>query len=302
MSFYHVRITKKSRRTTDTLELDLSKEELLERIVNPFLNGTTFMCSGEPIDPFNVAAIHINETERKSAELIPEIKAERARSRVLVAISDKWYVTKKGKDVTKEFIVHPPKKQEAVKISVESSKNVFIVHGRDHEPMKELKSLLYEFGLNPIVLHEQASGSRTIIEKLEKHSDVGFAFVLLTPDDAGYCQYERRVLSDEYGLKIKLTLRKLRSIIKKEHETILGTIMKGFVDVLHGRARQNVVLEFGYFMGLLGRDRVCCLLKGDVEKPSDMHGIVYVPFKASVKEKRNMIIKELEEAGYELKT
>ena len=54
------------------------------------------------------------------------------------------------------------------------------------------------------------------------------------------------------------------------------------------------------FMGLLGRDRVCCLYKGDVELPSDMHGIVYIPFKESVNEVRDRIIKELEEAGYEI--
>jgi predicted nucleotide-binding protein len=61
-------------------------------------------------------------------------------------------------------------------------------------------------------------------------------------------------------------------------------------------------MEFGYFWGLIGRDRVCCLYKGDVELPSDMHGIVYIPFKKSANEARDMIIKELRAAGYEIKT
>jgi len=73
------------------------------------------------------------------------------------------------------------------------------------------------------------------------------------------------------------------------------------IKLLKPRARQNVVLEFGYFMGLLGRDRVCCLYKGNVELPSDMHGIVYISFKESVTEVRNKIIKELKAAGYEIK-
>jgi predicted nucleotide-binding protein len=57
----------------------------------------------------------------------------------------------------------------------------------------------------------------------------------------------------------------------------------------------------GYFWGLLKRRKVCCLLKGDVEKPSDIEGIVYIPFKESVEEARHKMIKELRAAGYEIK-
>ena len=91
------------------------------------------MCGGEPIDPFNVEVIYINETTRKSAEIIPEIKAESARSSILVAISDEWYVTKKGKDVTREFITAPPRKGKTKAEDLEKeSRYIFIVHGRDH--------------------------------------------------------------------------------------------------------------------------------------------------------------------------
>jgi len=145
--------------------------------------------------------------------------------------------------------------------SIPLSEDIFIVHGRDHKPLKELKTLLEDFGLNPIVLHEEPSGSRTIVEKLERYSDVGFTFVILTPDDIGSS-------SD--------------------------------APFTSPRARQNVVLEFGYFMGMLSRDRVCCLYKGQVELPSDMHGVVYIPFEESINEVRDKIIRELEEAGYEI--
>lgn len=151
----------------------------------------------------------------------------------------------------------------------QSTDKIFIVHGKDHKPLKELKNMLKGFGLNPIVLHEKASGSRTIVEKLEKYSDVGYAFVILTPDDP----------------------------IVYLKETALGELLQN----RKPRARQNVILEFGYFIGLLGRDRVCCLYKGKVELPSDMHGIVYVPFKDSINETRDKIIKELKEVGYEIK-
>lgn len=46
---------------------------------------------------------------------------------------------------------------------------------------------------------------------------------------------------------------------------------------------------------------VCCLYKGDIELPSDMHGIVHIPFKEAANEVRDKIIKELKEAGYEIK-
>jgi len=73
-----------------------------------------------------------------------------------------------------------------------------------------------------------------------------------------------------------------------------------FLSVLKARARQNVIFEMGYFWGLLERKKVCCLLKGDVERPSDIHGIVYVPFKESVDECHDEIVTELNEAGYEI--
>jgi len=127
-----------------------------------------------------------------------------------------------------------------------------------------------------------SSGSRTIVEKLEKYSDVGYAFVILTPDDV--------LVPTELGYNVL----KEKEVIKEIRE------MHWLSSQLTRRARQNVVLEFGYFIGKLGRDRVCCLYKGDIELPSDMHGIVYIPFKESVRECRNKIIKELKAAGYQI--
>ncbi|MGB8035837.1 MAG: nucleotide-binding protein, partial [Nitrososphaeraceae archaeon] len=101
-------------------------------------------------------------------------------------------------------------------------KKVFIVHGHDDGSKNELASFLYRLGLTPIILHEQANEGRTVVEKFESYaSDVGYAFILLTPDDVGG--------KDKAELK--------------------------------PRARQNVILELGYFMGKLGRDRVCGLYK-----------------------------------------
>jgi len=141
------------------------------------------------------------------------------------------------------------------------SKKVFLVHGRDSAARKELARILEKMGLEPVILHEQPEKGRVLIEKLEDHtSDVGYAFVLLTPDDVG----------SRKGSRGKAT----------------------------PRARQNVIFEFGYLMGRLGRRRICCLYTGAVERPSDIEGIVYVPFRKSVSEAYEKILKELRAAGY----
>jgi predicted nucleotide-binding protein len=170
------------------------------------------------------------------------------------------------------------------------SKKVFIVHGRDHTPMKELKTMLLEFGLKPIVLHEEASGGLTLAEKLEKHSrDVGYAFAILTPDDIG-CQ--EADLIKAFNLEGPFLSRNVY---------LLPAEVMQLQKRLKRRARQNVIFEMGYFWGLLERKRVCCLLKGNVEKPSDIEGIVFVHFKDSIEEIQVKIMRELKEAGYEIK-
>lgn len=118
-----------------------------------------------------------------------------------------------------------------------NNKNVFLVHGHDNGLKQEVARFLEKLNLNPVILHEQANEGNTLIEKFEKHSEVGFAVVLLTPDDFGGA-----VGGDS-----------------------------------HPRARQNVILELGYFLGALNRKRVCALYVKDVELPSDLSGVLYVP-------------------------
>ena len=146
------------------------------------------------------------------------------------------------------------------------SNRVFIVHGHDDRSKTELEVLLKEMGLEPIVLHRQPDQGQTIIEKFEKHADVGYAFVLLTPDEMAYSVSR----DGEQAEKEK-------------------------------RARPNVIFEYGYFVGKLGRDRVCCLYTGDVTLPSDLDGLLYKKFVSSVEEVAYAITKELRACGYRLK-
>ncbi|MEQ6342940.1 MAG: nucleotide-binding protein [Gammaproteobacteria bacterium] len=118
-----------------------------------------------------------------------------------------------------------------------SDRRVFVVHGHDHGAKESIARYLSKLDLEPVILHEQPNQGRTVIEKFEAHTGVAFAVVLLTPDDMGHA-------------------------VGKPEEA-------------KPRARQNVVLELGFFMSALGRDRVCVLYKGGVEIPSDYSGILY---------------------------
>jgi predicted nucleotide-binding protein len=138
---------------------------------------------------------------------------------------------------------------------------VFVVHGHDVETKESVARFLERLRLDPIILHEQPNSGRTIIEKFEAFSNVGFAVVLLTPDDVG-----------------------ASSTSPKE---------------LKPRARQNVILELGYFMGKLSRYRVCALHRRGIEIPSDYQGILYIEFDEAGAWKAKLA-QELVEANYSI--
>lgn len=120
------------------------------------------------------------------------------------------------------------------------SNKIFIVHGHDDAAKLDMARTLEKAGFEAIILHEQPDAGRTIIEKFENYADVGFAVILYTECDLGRDK-EKPEESEKY------------------------------------RARQNVVFEHGFFLGKLGRDHVCAFVKGDVETPGDLGGVLYVP-------------------------
>jgi predicted nucleotide-binding protein len=148
------------------------------------------------------------------------------------------------------------------------SNKVFVVHGHDEVAKSDLEIILREIGLDPIVLHRKADQGQTIIEKFEKHADVGYALILLTPDEVSYLKKYDACSDDERVKEL--------------------------------RARPNVIFEFGYFVGRLGRSKVCCLYTGDVALPTDVSGMIYKPYSANVKEVAYDIIKDLKASGYQL--
>jgi predicted nucleotide-binding protein len=145
--------------------------------------------------------------------------------------------------IVEDDVFGETRRPKSVSASGVLSNRIFVVHGHDHGTKTELEVFITGLGLEPVVLHRQPDQGRTLIEKFEQHSDVGFAFILLTPDDIAYKANED-TMPDEHR--------------KKEF-----------------RARPNVTFEFGYFVGRLGRHRVCCLIKGEAARPSDIDGLVY---------------------------
>jgi predicted nucleotide-binding protein len=157
----------------------------------------------------------------------------------------------------------PQKGAPGASLARERTNEIFVVHGHDEALLQAVARLLGKLDLKAIVLKEQPNrGSRALIEKFEaESSSASYAIVLLTPDDVG------------------------------------GKRSPEKTPELRPRARQNVVLELGYFMGALGRENVCTLHSEEMELPSDYAGVAYT--KADSGWELNLA-RELAAAGFEI--
>lgn len=172
------------------------------------------------------------------------------------------YVTTQQLEASQNINTLPYSEPELVQTApgVFNTKQVFIVHGHDEIAKMEMASFVTGLGLEPIILHMQASSGRTIIEKIEHYSNVGFGIVLYTPCDVG---------------------------------SKVGALEGSY------RARQNVVFEHGYLIGKLTRSRVSAVVKGQVETPNDISGVVYVSMD-SQGNWQNELKKEMRSVGYQV--
>lgn len=150
----------------------------------------------------------------------------------------------------------------AFRASLPKNNAVFLVHGRDAETKLSVARFLEKLEIEPFILQEQLNKGMTLIEKFQNLAErAGFAIVIMTPDDYGY------LAGDEEN---------------KKH-----------------RARQNVILELGYFTALLGREKTMVLVKGDIELPSDVFGVAYEPIDGSEGWKIRLA-RELKAAGFDV--
>ncbi|MCB2153791.1 nucleotide-binding protein [bacterium] len=163
------------------------------------------------------------------------------------------------------FAPSTPERASFPETATALTSDVFIVHGHDNAPKEEVARFLEKGGLNAIILHEKPNEGKTIIEKFESNTETAcFAVILLTPDDVGLSKKEYDAKPDKNN------------------------------PAMNSRARQNVVFEFGYFVGKLGRSRVCPLLVDGVEKPSDIDGVGYVSLTSGW---RRLLAREIAAAG-----
>ena len=252
---------------------DLS--EIKKRIVIPFLKEERVRFSGQFLPALDIRSIVIVESEWTVKEHLHYIN-EKAKTQGIFIIYSPSIMFNEGERYVRDIsdrvfeecssqIQEDTPKSNALTSDKPSKtmdkSKVFIVHGHDGEAKQAVARFVEKIGLEAIILSEQASSGKTIIEKIEEYTDVGFGIVLYTPCDLGASQEKK--------------------------------------DELKPRARQNVVFEHGYLIGKIGRENVCALVKGDIETPTDISGVVYIPMDEGGGWKLD-VADEMEACGYEV--
>lgn len=178
----------------------------------------------------------------------------------LVHCWDKGTVSCQGKNVEQVNAILSAANEMPIQ-----NRKVFVVYGHDTNARTQLEAMLRRWDLEPLILDQLISSGQTVIEKLEEYTQqANFGIVLATPDDIGY---------------------------PKDDES-----KKQF------RVRQNVVLEVGMLLSRIGREKVAILLSQaeHMEKPSDIAGLIYIPFTDNVEETKLSLAKEMQSNGYSI--
>jgi predicted nucleotide-binding protein len=253
---------------TDKSTLD----EIIHDIVIPYNNEQKIQFDGYFLTHNQISRIIIKQSEKTIKEIIKllshSLAITNARGSVQMVrafrVRDAFnseYTQTITKDVFSQ-IKQLPDKENIIReaFGVEQNSKIFIVHGHDNAAKSEVARFLERLKLEPIILHEQPNAGKTIIEKIDHYSDVGYGIIIYTPCDVGRARSDKK---------------------------------------LNDRARQNVLIEHGYLLCKLGRRNVCALVKEGLEIPSDMDGIVYTPFDEHGAWHMKLV-KELEAAGYKI--
>lgn len=269
--YYHIIIKPKSDRLYGEYKTDLTIEQLISRYIEPYQQGNPITINGKTIQPDDIERITIKESLKTIESYISQIKIENESSSIAIigGPSYTYQAISRAKDVTDDFIegavgykkVPTSNHHNKNQLLTEQKNQVFIVHGRDESAKNQAARFVEKLGFEAIILHEKASSGRTIIEKIENYSNVGFAIVLYTGDDVG------NIKTESDNLKI--------------------------------RARQNVIFEHGYLIGKLGRQNVSALVDGNLELPNDISGVVYINLDAGAAWQLQLA-KEMKQSGYDI--
>lgn len=251
-------------------ELDkTSKEEVIEDFLEPYLKGEEFLFDGYMVNPKNIGRFLVKETEQTTSILAKHEQNNLPEGLIMVVTrQDIFSYEEYTKDITREMLEMAKKEVKVIEHTVEDDINkeidrtkVFIVHGHDNAALNEVALFVRTLGLTPIVIREQVNSGKTIIEKIESNSNVGFGVVLYTPCDIGSTKDNK--------------------------------------ESLQPRARQNVVFEHGFLLGKIGRENVAALVKDNVETPNDISGMVYIKMDEYARWQVELA-KEMKHSGYEI--
>ncbi|WP_394228909.1 TIR domain-containing protein [Pseudoalteromonas spongiae] len=273
-NFYHVILEtnetgSKGKRNSEYWYDCQDLNELNEDVIEPYVKKQEIYISGREIAYSNIHSLIIKSSSFPIDDLVNMARNRVPPGVLYVPIAPGVVRGNNGlTDVTKELVKR--KRAQLTEAPVQKSitnpegsnhghSKVFIVHGHDDLAKTTMARFIEKAGLDPIILHEQVSFGMTIIEKIESYSNVDFAVILYTPCDFGGSN--------------------------KEDSTP------------QPRARQNVVFEHGYFLGRLGRSKVSAFVKGSLETPNDISGVVYTPLDDAGAWKMSLL-KELKAAGY----
>lgn len=247
--YYHLLIestflineTKANRVITDIDRTDL--ELIIEEVILPYQNDQEFFVNGYVLKKRDIKRLKVISTEKSARELSKFENDNMPRGVIMYVspediLSYNNYITDITLKVLKKVTEPTNHNDKRLSNKIFDLNKIFIVHGRDNETKNIVARFIEKLDFEAIILHEQVNDGMTIIEKIEKNTNVGFAIVLYTPCDIGY--------------------------------------LSGDATNLKSRARQNVVFEHGYLISKLGRNKVCALIKGDIETPNDLSGIVYL--------------------------
>lgn len=190
---YHVRITINDE-LSDLVALDLSHDDLVERVITPYEKGNPIVLRGRTVALQNLKELRISQTDEHSSQIIPRIKAEQANWTVRAPISLEWYAAKSGIDVTDKFIKTAPGSQATtlqISHDVNAGDNprvVMVVHGRDERLRNSMFEFLRAIDLRPLEWSEAVAATNKATPYVGEVLDAAFGMaqavvVLLTGDD-----------------------------------------------------------------------------------------------------------------------
>ncbi len=249
---------------------NLSRAELVGGIQEPFAHGEPFWFMGRLLNPIKVVQIVIFWSYQTADQLrLPNHES-------LIAAKDKKYLIDnilKGKVkgvylCTEEFVAVTQKASaqapQAPMASAPSGmpRRIIVVSGTDETMKQTFTGALRKLGLAAVVMNEEPSQGKKIVDHFADYKDVGFALVLLSPDVYVYPKGEEAT---------------------KRQRT----------------PRQDVLLMFGFLLGKLGKDKVLAFYR---ESPNFAFPIEFEGVKFTALDDRDSwklsLIRELTGCGY----